>query len=134
MDLHLKIRGIVSSNMDRMFDENNDDIQYYADKIITKYKQKLSGINLNRYDDEEKIRGRLTAVLDNYDLFYDMIGKWIVSQQPKIAIKNKEKTIKYFNKKIGETMELLELSGNPELKKPIKKKMWDLMDCIQENS
>ena len=36
-----------------------------------------------------------------------------------------------FNKKIGEIMELLDITGNDALKKSIKKKLWDLSDELQ---
>ena len=37
-----------------------------------------------------------------------------------------------FNRKIGEIMELLEVSENEPLKKAVKKKMWDLSDELKE--
>jgi hypothetical protein len=46
---------------------------------------------------------------------------------------NDEQLLQLFNKKIGETMELLEVSNNDALKKPVKKKFWDLLDAIKES-
>ena len=39
-----------------------------------------------------------------------------------------------FNKKIGEIMEILDVSGNEALKRSVKKKLWDLSDELQELS
>ena len=47
---------------------------------------------------------------------------------------NDEQLLQIFNKKIGETMELLEVSGNDDLKRPIKKKFWDLLDAIKASN
>jgi len=47
---------------------------------------------------------------------------------------NDDQLLILFNKKIGETMELLEISGNENLKRPVKKKFWDLLDAIKESN